>query len=571
MSAPALRVRPWPQLLWVVLAVGAGLRLAPFAANRSFWLDEAMLALNVVARPASQLLARLDYAQTAPPIFLLALEGLVGLFGATELAFRAVPLVAGLLLLPAVWVVARRFAPAGAALFAVAVVALSPILLRYAAELKPYSSDALVCVVLVGLAAWCLERPGDARRWGWLVGTGALTLWVSFSAPFVLAAVGAALLCARLQRRPGVSWGQLVAAGATWGLSAVTLYAVSLRHSMGDPYLHWYFEGSYLAPDAPDFAERVIRVMVGVPSASLYHRVIFAPDLPVLRMALAAVALILVAAGAVAVLRRTGLSRTILLLGPALMALAASAVRAYPATPRTLVFAVPPIAILLAAGGHALTGRLARLRPALAALFLAPAAYHDVVDIRTPSAARDAARAVIREVEQAPLGADLVYVSAVAIPQWLFYSTDWRRPDQPRIRRYAREARSPDGPALQGGRTRGRAVRPDEGTSLVYRGGRRPELLGLASGSDGRDVRTASLAAADGWGDGPDRGWAGVEARRIREATAGCAHLLASTSELAAIRDELRRLGARYEPLATGHPSGRGVQGARVCFDGGGE
>jgi hypothetical protein len=76
------------------------------------------------------------------------------------------------LLLPLLWLVARALLGRAGALVALAVAALSPQLVRYANEVKPYSSDACVTLVLLALALVVLRRPaagGGGRRsspWG---------------------------------------------------------------------------------------------------------------------------------------------------------------------------------------------------------------------------------------------------------------------------------------------------------------------------------------------------------------------------------------------------------------------
>jgi hypothetical protein len=56
--------------MWPVLILGLGLRLAQYA-GRSLWLDEALLALNIIHRPIGGLFRVLDYHQGAPLGFLL--------------------------------------------------------------------------------------------------------------------------------------------------------------------------------------------------------------------------------------------------------------------------------------------------------------------------------------------------------------------------------------------------------------------------------------------------------------------------------------------------------------------
>jgi hypothetical protein len=60
------------RLLWLIMGLGVALRFAQYLANRSLWLDEAFLALNVVQRSFSQLFQPLDDEQVAPIAYLLA-------------------------------------------------------------------------------------------------------------------------------------------------------------------------------------------------------------------------------------------------------------------------------------------------------------------------------------------------------------------------------------------------------------------------------------------------------------------------------------------------------------------
>ena len=79
-----------------------------YAENRSLWYDEAALALNITSRGFVELVAPLDYLQTAPPMFLWAERLIVILFGANDWTLRLVPLGAGVVTAPVTWVVARR-------------------------------------------------------------------------------------------------------------------------------------------------------------------------------------------------------------------------------------------------------------------------------------------------------------------------------------------------------------------------------------------------------------------------------------------------------------------------------
>ncbi|HEX7024072.1 MAG TPA: hypothetical protein VF187_04560, partial [Gemmatimonadales bacterium] len=53
-----------------ILVLGAVLRIVEFLHNRSFWVDEAMLALSIGTRSFAELVRPLSYDQTAPVLFL---------------------------------------------------------------------------------------------------------------------------------------------------------------------------------------------------------------------------------------------------------------------------------------------------------------------------------------------------------------------------------------------------------------------------------------------------------------------------------------------------------------------
>lgn len=137
-------------VMWTLIVAGVVLRLAQFLPERSFWHDEAALACNLSQRSFAQLMEPLDYNQGAPLGFLFAQRAVYLTLGGSERALRLLPFlcgVAALLVFP--WV-ARQYVSVNAVVIALALFALGRPLTYYAGELKQYSGDVLVALILLG-------------------------------------------------------------------------------------------------------------------------------------------------------------------------------------------------------------------------------------------------------------------------------------------------------------------------------------------------------------------------------------------------------------------------------------
>ena len=230
-DAPGAQGRelPFPRWLpWVLIAVGAALRIAHYASNRSLWIDEAMLAPNIIDRSVWDVFAPLHNYQGCPPGFLVLARLAVAAFGRKELALRLVPLLSGLLSLYLFWVLARRWLAAKGALFALGLFAIAGTLVYYSAEAKQYSTDVLCAVALYLVVTRYMRDGPTVRVLGMLAVTGAVAIWVSHPAAFILAGVGTTLALDRAWKRQWVDFSRLSAVGAAAvGSSGVALSSSS--------------------------------------------------------------------------------------------------------------------------------------------------------------------------------------------------------------------------------------------------------------------------------------------------------------------------------------------------------
>jgi hypothetical protein len=186
---------------WLILflAIGTFLRLFRYYVAMPVWGDEAFVGLNIISRGYADLLKPLDYAQVAPPGFLLAERFVYLSLGMGEYAMRLIPMLAGLaaLFLFAYW--ARLLATPAVAAVAVGIMAIGNYPVRYAVELKPYGIDMFASLVLLILATHYFL----SKRPAWLIATIIaipFCLFISFPAIFIAGAIGIALL-ANLNRK----------------------------------------------------------------------------------------------------------------------------------------------------------------------------------------------------------------------------------------------------------------------------------------------------------------------------------------------------------------------------------
>ena len=252
---------PWIEFCAVMfIVVGVAIRLAAFFADRALWTDEIAVALNLRFRSYLGLLRPLDFDQTMPVPLLCAAKAAADWFGPRELAFRAVFLVSGCLLLVALWRCMRRFAGSSIACIATGIAAVSPPLIWYSCTLKQYGSDALITVLVLGISLRLLVEKDD-RAWPALICWGMAAIVLSQPAPFVVGATAlAALLDGRF--RSSLRWRAFwYSAAALWLGEFAIVSAVSYRQVMTNTYMQSYWAGSFLDLSTPNWLHRLAHAL----------------------------------------------------------------------------------------------------------------------------------------------------------------------------------------------------------------------------------------------------------------------------------------------------------------------
>jgi Dolichyl-phosphate-mannose-protein mannosyltransferase len=495
------------------MALGIAIRAVDYLNCRSLGLDEARLAVNVASRSLLQLLRPLDLDQAAPPLFLWGERLVFQLLGHSDCGLRLLPVVAGTAAALLMHPLASRFLEAAEARLAAMIAMFCPLLVTYSNAVKQYSVELLAAVLLLLV----LERAfrGDTER-GMAPGAlaaGALAPWVSLTSVFVLA-TGWAILAGRAIRHHRGAARLAISAAAIWGASAATAYATVYRAASGDPYLNRFWELAFVMPTRPGFVGHAWKTLEDqvwgfVAGDPLIDR---RPLLWLLRAGSVLVVTLCVL-GCRRMQATRGPAACWWLAGPAILTLLASMIGLFPIAPHLTLFLLPGMMVLFVAGLSDLV-RLGGDAPARRGLAIATAALvlplASYLVVRTFSLEPPGHfERLVRELRERRLPGEPVYIFARSLPAWIYYSTDWSRPDTARLRFLTAAAHS-TGAAFENAPSRGR-VREEEVWAVSPSPVAPGELLGLPSGMEWREVQEHVRAE-------PDSGWVEVERRRIEGA-----------------------------------------------------
>jgi len=400
-------------LPWAIVAFGALIRLRTAAANGSLDVAEAALALNLRDRSFAQLLLPLDYDQGAPVGFLWIEKAALLAFGPHDWALRLFPVLASVAALVLFLVLARRLLPAAAVPVALLLLAVSPPVIFYAAQVKQYSSDVAITLALILLVGAREGEPVSRARAVLLAVAGAVAIWLSHPAALVVGAIGLVLGFLALRRRSTGEIVNLACVAAVWIASLGALYEVSLRFLEGSAYLQGYWSGDLMPlpprsiQDLEWFLYRpfeVFRDPVGLPFEGL------------------AGAFGLVGACVLLSGRRV---LAFLLLAPIATTLLASAVHAYPFGRRLILFLVPAFVACTAAGIEAFRARTWDAMPWASLLLLGSLLFDPVLPMslrlvkpRPP----EEMRPVMAELAKSRLEGDVTYLYHDSQWPYLWYA-----------------------------------------------------------------------------------------------------------------------------------------------------
>ena len=401
------------KLARLVICVGIILRLVRYLSNRSLWLDEAMLAINITERSFPELLQPLDYEQKSPVGFLFLEKLAVQVFGNSEYALRFFPLLAGIISLFLFHLLARRIVGPRSALVALGLFAVLEPLVYFSSEAKHYSSDVTIALLILFVALRLRTGRPDASSIALCGVVGAASIWFSYPSIFVLGGVALSLTLFKLAERDWANISRLSFAYMLWALSLSAFYLVSIRRMTNTEEQLRYFRRSFMPLPPLSLSEAKWFI-------STFFSIFYDP----VGFTFAGIGAFTFLVGCVSLYLEKR-REFLILLSPALFTLAASGLEQYPFEGRLILFLVPSILILIAAGVEHIRVSTRRGSAVIGIILVGLLFCHPVFKAAsslTKPRARQEIKPVLSYIRDHQQAGDGLYVSQASQPAFSYYA-----------------------------------------------------------------------------------------------------------------------------------------------------
>ncbi len=348
-------------------------------------------------------------------IFLWLQKSMILLFGSSEYIFRLVSLVCGISALFIFWFIATKYLSKLAICFALVLFALSDALIYFSSEVKQYSCDVMVGLLVLVMLFFLNWRRQDlnylsAIGYGLL---GSLFIWTSHPVIFFLSSLGIVIFYDYYVKGEYNKIKYLVVMGLMWLGSFLIFYITSLHNLAQDQYLL----DSWASGFPPSF-NRPLVVLEWVIERLLK---VFEDPGGVTFFGLAAFLYVI---GSITLYKRDKL----MFLGlffPIGFTLTASFLEKYPFSGRLILFLVPLLLIPVAEGTEQLLKLISKTQlrvagPVLIAFLL----FHPLLVVKNylfePNVREDI-RPVIQHIRDNWQDGDIIYVYYGAYGQFQYY------------------------------------------------------------------------------------------------------------------------------------------------------
>ena len=325
----------------MILCCGVLLAIIQFIYNRSLWLDEAYLSLNIIRKTHFELLRPLEFIQVSPILFLQVEKLFSEIVPNSEFGLRLFPLISYLISLFLFYrIVKIIFQNQYAVILALSLFAFNTTLIYFSNEVKQYITDVLV---LTWVYYFILSKKQVEKYYHIQLGLiGAAGIFLSNVAPIILCTAGVYLLHDRYRNKLKLI-PNLMTTGVIWTCTFVVYYLVFIHNhpSRTGQISEWLHYNAFL-PSNP-FKFEFYQFLSDKGSLIVFALFKFGNKGG---MALA----VLMLAGAIGLIRNRKIGFLILTTLPSMLHLFLSAFKLYPFDLRLILYMAPCVIILSSFG-----------------------------------------------------------------------------------------------------------------------------------------------------------------------------------------------------------------------------
>jgi uncharacterized membrane protein len=210
-------------ILAAITAAGLALRLA---LPRGIWLDEA-ISIHQAHLSIHDLFENLYYGDRHPPFHHLTLWLTVRAFGDGELAVRLPSLIAGTLVMPALYLLGRELYDRRTGLVAASFGAVSPLLIWYSQEARMYAFVTLFGLLALLTQLRAIRNPSMLNWAAYVLATAAL-LWSHYFGLLLIGVQQLIFIGVLIQRRRTGEPTRPLALGFAYSLAVLAMQLVVL-------------------------------------------------------------------------------------------------------------------------------------------------------------------------------------------------------------------------------------------------------------------------------------------------------------------------------------------------------
>lgn len=209
-------------LIRSILLIGVVLASIQFLYNRSIWIDEASLAINIISRNYFELLKPLDNYQSAPILFLLIEKYFSEIIPFSEYGLRIFPLICYFISLyffyKTIKCIFNNFLTV---IFALSLFVFNSTLIYYSSEVKQYMCDVLVTTIIFYVTIKNYKK--DRSKYLLLAFVGSISIFISNITPILLLTVGIYMLYDFYPLAKN-NYTSLLGISLSWGISFFVYY-----------------------------------------------------------------------------------------------------------------------------------------------------------------------------------------------------------------------------------------------------------------------------------------------------------------------------------------------------------